>query len=178
MEDGIKKTGPEQAPGILSLLLEGVLPVNMVYVSRPTLGSTLFLSEGVGYGTRTFHYRLGAWGLGEYPFFTDENKENVKMPNEPSLQPALLNGTAEYLMGAISKARLNGTEVVSALDKETDGSTVIVSYTANPGADITQVELLDGSDSVLTSSTVYIPVNSAVVMKHTIPVSEGVGQNG
>ena len=26
MEDGIKKTGPEQAPGILSLLLEGVLP--------------------------------------------------------------------------------------------------------------------------------------------------------
>ena len=26
MEDGIKKTRPEQAPGILSLLLEGVLP--------------------------------------------------------------------------------------------------------------------------------------------------------
>lgn len=162
----------------LTVLLDGILPANMVYVSRPTLGAYLLLSEGVGYGTRTFHYRLGAWGLGEHPFFTDESKENVKMPNEPSLQAALLNGTADYLMGAISKARLNGTEAVSALDKETDGSTVIVSYTANPGADITLVELLDAEDNVLTSSAVYIPVTSAVVMKHTIHAQEGVAQNG
>lgn len=162
----------------LTVLLDSVVPANMVYISRPTLQAAMLLSEGIGYGTRTFHYRMGAWALGERPFYTDEEKDDVKMPAEPSLQPSLLSGTADYVMRSIAKARINGTLVIEALDKEADGSTVIISYTASPGEDITRVELLGEDGSVKTAASVYVPATTAVVMKHTIPVSEGVGQNG
>lgn len=158
----------------LTVLLDSVVPANMVYISRPTFQAVMLLSEGIGYGTRTFHYKMGSWALGQYPFYTDENKEDVKMPTSPSLQPSLLSGAADYVMDSIAKARINDTFVVEALDKETDGSTVTVSYTASPGEDITKVELLGADDSVKTSSTVYVPATAAVVMKHVISVEEGI----
>ena len=38
--------------------------------------------------------------------------------------------------------------------------------------------LLDAEGNILTSSTVYIPVTTNVVLKHIIPVAEGVVSNG
>ena len=80
----------------------------------------------------------------------------------------------------ISAARINGAKTITALDKSLSGSTLTVTYTvAQSVADaITQAELLDAAGSVLTASAVYVPVSGATVMKHIIPVSEGVNTNG
>ena len=37
---------------------------------------------------------------------------------------------------------------------------------------------VDAEGNILTSSTVYIPVTTNVVLKHIIPVAEGVVSNG
>ena len=43
---------------------------------------------------------------------------------------------------------------------------------------ICSVAGLDAGGNVLTSSAVYVPVSGSTIMKHIIPVSEGVTANG
>ena len=78
-------------------------------------------------------------------------------------------------------ARINETNTIPALSNSVSGSTLTITYSVSSAqtTEITSVELLDAEGTVLTASEVYVPVGSdPVVMKHTIPVSEGVGQNG
>lgn len=102
------------------------------------------------------------------------------MPTTPSIQQALLTGTANFVSGDIASARINGSVVISELEKTISGSTLTVTYTVpqDQASDVTLAELLDADGNVLTSSTVYVPVESNTVMKHVIPVSEGVVSNG
>ena len=102
------------------------------------------------------------------------------MPTTPSIQQALLTGVAGFVSGDIASARINGTVSVPDIEKTVDGSVLTVTYTVTQAQaeTITQVELLGSDGTVLTSSAVYVPVTGSTIMKHTIPVSEGVAGNG
>ena len=101
------------------------------------------------------------------------------MPTTPSIQQALLTGTANFVSGDIASARINGSVTISSLEKSVSGSTLTVTYTVpqDQATEVTLAELLDEDGNVLTSSTVYVPVEVNTVMKHVIPVSEGVNTN-
>lgn len=101
------------------------------------------------------------------------------MPSVKSIQNALLTGAANFVSSDIAQARVNGSVLISSLSKTVDGATCTVTYpvTAAQASEITQVELLGADNTVLTSSQVYVPVSDSIVMKHSIPVSEGVNQN-
>lgn len=164
----------------VAFTINRIKPAHIVFVSAPYIKSGLLLSETIEHALRTYHYHLGTWRLGELPFATDTDLGVIKMPETPSIQPALLNGTADFVLGDIASARINGTIGITALNKSADGSTVTISYTVNEStaASVEKVELLDGDGNVLTSSTVYIPVSGSILLKHTIPVAEGVLPNG
>lgn len=100
----------------------------------------------------------------------------IKTAATPSIQSALLTGVANFVSSDVSTARINGSVSISELDKQVSGSTLTITYTVTQEqtAEITQVELLDADSNVLTSSTVYIPLTASTVLKHTIPVAEGV----
>ena len=102
------------------------------------------------------------------------------MPDTSSIQEALLAGTANFVATDIAKARLNGTILIDTINKSVDGSTLTITYSVpmEQVQEITKVELLDTADTVLTTSTVYVPVDASTIMKHTIPVAEGVASNG
>lgn len=157
-----------------------IKPAHIVYINRPFLQDALFLAETVSYSSQAFNYKLGLWQLGLRPFVTDQNGEVVKMPSVKSIQSALLTGTANFVSSDVAKARVNGSIVISDLTKSVSGSTFTVTYPvlATQTTEVTQVELLDSSNAVLTSSQVYVPVTDSVVMRHSIPVSEGVSRNG
>lgn len=157
-----------------------IKPAHIVFVSSPFIKSGLLLSETISHGLRTYNYHMASWQLGLLPFATDTDLGVIKTPETPSIQEALLNGTAGFVMGDIASARINGTTAVSAISKSQEGSTVTITYTVTEAmaSSVTQVELLDSEGNVLTSSTVYIPVSGAVLMKHTIPVAEGVLPDG
>lgn len=157
-----------------------IKPAHIVFVSTPYIKSGILMSETISQALRTYNYNLGSWGLGILPFVTDTDLGVIKTPETPSIQNALLNGTASFVMGDIASARINGTESITAISKSQTGSTVTVTYTVTDSmaTDITQVELLDAQGNVLTSSTVYIPVTGSILMKHIIPVAEGVLSNG
>ena len=102
------------------------------------------------------------------------------MPETPSIQTALLTGVADFVSGDVASARINGTISITNLSKSVENSVLTVTYTVSGSqtTEITTVELLDAEENVLTSSAVYVPVENTVVMKHTIPVEEGVISNG
>lgn len=157
-----------------------IKPAHIVFVSSPFIKSGLLLSETISHGLRTYNYHMASWQLGLLPFATDTDLGVVKTPETPSIQEALLNGTAGFVMGDIASARINGTTAISAISKSQEGSTVTITYTVTEAmaSSVSQVELLDSEGNVLTSSTVYIPVSGSVLMKHTIPVAEGVLPDG
>ena len=69
---------------------------------------------------------------------------------------------------------MNGTVAISTLTKETDGNTAVIQYTVTEAqaATVTQLELLDSGGNVLTTSTVYVPIEGEAVFTHKIPVEE------
>lgn len=164
----------------VAFTINRIKPAHIAFVSAPYIKSGLLMSETIEHALRTYHYHLGTWTLGKLPFATDTDLGVIKMPETPSIQPALLNGTAAFVLEDIASARINGATAISAISKSQEGSTVTVSYTVTESmaTSVEKVELLDSEGNVLTSSTVYIPVSGSILLKHTIPVAEGVLPNG
>ena len=152
-----------------------IKPAHIVYVNSPLVSSPLTLTEEIQQSQRTWNYLMSSWSLGALPFATDTPIGVVKMASIPSIQDTLLTDVANFVSSDVVYARLNGSYVVSALDKSVSDNTLIISYTIQPSQVplITLLELLDANNNVLTSSTVYIPVTTTQVIKHTIPVQEG-----
>ena len=155
-------------------------PAHIVYRNRPYLQTDLQVAESIEAMRRIFHYKLGAWGLGAGPFATEQPQGVIKMPSTPSIQSTLLTGVADFISADVAIARINGDTTISDLTKSVFDSVLTVTYTVTQSqtSAINQVELLDADGTVLTASTVYVPIESPVVMKHTIPVSEGVTTSG
>lgn len=164
----------------LAFTINRIKPAHIVWVNSPLVRTGLLLSETISSAQRTYNYKLGSWELGLLPFATDGPEGVIKMPETPSIQQALLTGVANFVSGDVASARVNGTIPIADLTKSVEGAELTVTYTVLPSqtTEITALELLDGEGNVLTSSTVYIPVTTNVVMKHIIPVAEGVASNG
>ena len=136
----------------------------------------MLLSETINLSQRVYNYRLGGWGLGTAPFASEIPQGVIKTATTPSIQSALLTGVANFVSADVATARINGSVSISDLEKEISGSTLTITYKVpqEQATEITKVELLDANNKVLTSSAVYIPVTTSTILKHTIPVSEGV----
>ena len=164
----------------LAFTINRIKPAHIVWINSPFVRTGLLLSETISSAQRTYNYKLGSWELGLLPFATDGPEGVIKMPETPSIRQALLTGVANFVSGDVASARVNGTISIADLAKSVEGAELTVTYTVLPSqtTEITALELLDGEGNVLTSSTVYIPVTTNVVMKHIIPVAEGVASNG
>ena len=163
----------------VAFTINRIKPTHIVYVNTPFIQSGLLLSEQIERLIRTYNYKLGSWALGALPFATDGENEVVKLPETPSIQEALLGDVADFVSGDVASARINGTISITALTKSVNANILTITYTvaSSQTTEITSVELLDADGNVLTSSQVYVPVGDSIVMKHTVPVNEGVVKN-
>lgn len=166
--------------GEISYTINKIKPAHIAYINRPFVRSGLLLSETVSHAQRAYNYVLGSWQLGVLPFATDTDLGVIKLPETPSVQAQLLNDTANFVLGDIASAQLNGSIAVASINKSQSGSTVTVEYTVTEAmtTEITAVTLLDSEGNALTSANIYVPVSGQVVMKHIIPVAEGVVNDG
>lgn len=164
----------------VAFTINRIKPAHIVYVNTPFIQTGILLSEQIERLNRVYNYKLGLWALGQLPFATDQDSEVVKLPETPSIQESLLTGVANFVSGDVASARINGTISITSLSKSVENNILTITYTVanSQTSEITSAELLDAEGNVLTSSTVYVPVGDTIVMKHTIPVSEGVVQSG
>ncbi len=164
----------------VAFTINRIKPAHIVYVNTPFIQTGVLLSEQIERLNRVYNYKLGLWALGQRPFATDQDSEVVKLSETPSIQQALLTGVANFVSRDVASARINGTISITSLTKNVENNVLTVTYTIanSQTTEITSVELLDAEGNVLTRSTVYVPVGDTIVMKHTIPVAEGVVQSG
>lgn len=152
-----------------------IKPAHIVFVNKPLTITGITVDESVELTDLQWNYILdGTWLLGEKPFVTRNVLEVITTPAQDTVQTALLNATAESVINTVASARVNGTVAISTLTKETDGNTAVIQYTVTEAqaATVTQLELLDSSGNVLTTSTVYVPIDGEAVFTHKIPVEE------
>lgn len=160
--------------------LNSIKPAHIVYYNSPYVQNGLLLAETIEFSKNVYNYRLGAWGLGILPFASETEHEVIKMATTPSITEALLADTADFISSDVASARINGTISITNITKAVDGNVLSVTYSVSPSmtSAITKIELLDASGVVLTASTLYVPVADTIVMKHKIPVAEGVLNSG
>lgn len=152
-----------------------IKPAHIVFVNKPLTITGITVDESVELTDLQWNYILdGTWLLGEKPFVTRNVLEVITTPAQDTVQTALLNATAESVINTVASARVNGTVAISTLTKETDGNTAVIQYTVTEAqaATVTQLELLDSGGNVLTTSTVYVPIDGEAVFTHKIPVEE------
>lgn len=171
----IETAAEDQAwAGELTITLNTVKPCHMLYVARPAVMTRLTLNETVDLVKLIYNYKLGAWSLGLGPFADEQHQGVIITPEQLSVQQALLNQTASFVEGDVASARVNGSISITELTKSTQGNVVTILYnvTQEQASPVTQIELLDASGNVLTSSGVYVPILGTATFKHTIPVQE------
>lgn len=154
-----------------------IKPAHITFINSPVAMSGVVLSERVSEISYTWNYVLdGQWLLGQEPFADEEEVQVIKLPQTPSIQSALLTGIADFVSGDVAAARLNGSIMVENINKSVSGSTLTITYRVTQAmtTEITQVELLAADGTVLTSMAAYVPVTETAVIKHVIPVQEGI----
>lgn len=152
-------------------------PCNLVFVNVPYTSENIKLSEEISYTQISWRYRMGSWKLGQHPFSTPDGGGIVKMPEIRSVQQPLLNGVVNFVAKDVAAVLINDEIKVSEFSvKQAADNTATIQYTVTPQMTnlITDIKLLRADDTVLTQSTVYVPVTQTVVSKHTITAREGI----
>lgn len=160
----------------VAITIGRIKPCHIVYRSRPYTTDKLLLNEQIDLSRFRLNYRLGAWLLGSLPFGQEESLGVIKLPTQRSIQPQLLDDTAKSIEGMVAAARINGAVKITELTKAATGNALTVTFTVDQTqADaVSQVELLDAADQVLTASAVYVPITEQAIFRHTINVQEGI----
>lgn len=87
-----------------------------------------------------------------------------------------LNKTANFINSEVAKVVINGTYEITNFDvKQVTGNTLALNYLV-PVADvslITEIELKDDQNNVISSNNVYVPITTDHMMIQAIEVKEG-----
>lgn len=159
-----------------------IKPAHIVYVNTPLVQNSLVLSETIELTQLEYNYHLGSWGLGLEPFADEYSLGVIKTPQTPSIMQALLNDVATFTSSDVASARINGTVSITDITKSVEDNVLTVTYpvTSEQATTVTQAELLKADGTVLTSAATYVAISAGqnTVMKHIIPVQEGVVSSG
>lgn len=185
----------------LEFTINQIKPCNIVFINRPRTDLSLSITEEISYKTMKWNYILGSWLLGRLPFATIEGAEViewyyklgqwplgknpfalteggniVKMATTPSIQDALLQDTAGFVVTDIAAVLINDeTKITNFTIKSASGRFVTLEYqvTSAMTSVVTNIKLLKSDDTVLTDSNVYVPVTDTILSRHSIEVKEG-----
>lgn len=159
------------------MTVNNMKPCNMVFINKPFVNSFLKLEETIDYTSIISNYTLGSgFQLGMRPFATYIDEVVVKLASSRSISSKFTNNVAAFAASDVASVLINDTvKITNFSTKSAEGNIATVSYTVNPQqvSEITNVKLLDSSNSVLSSADVYVPMSGTVIMKHTILVKEG-----
>lgn len=166
----------------LAYTVNHIKPAHITYISRPLIRTGILMSEEVRSAHFEWNYYLGSWALGAEPFADETDVEVVKTANINSIQPAMLNGVANFTSGDVAYVQINGGIDIGTINKAVTpaqyvggAATLTVSYnvTTTMTDAVTSVALMDADGNALTSMNVYVPVTETVNLQHTILIQEG-----
>ena len=86
------------------------------------------------------------------------------------IKETLFTSITDTVLAKISKARLNSNQIVS-IQKRRDRQFVFIEFLIPDSVrEVTKVELLDASDTVLSAIDVYVPIETTTRFKYRLEV--------
>lgn len=161
----------------LSTLIHRVKPANLVYIYQPLISQRLSMNETILSSKSVWEYKLGAWRLGEFPFYVAEELEVYKLATTSSFTEALMNKSALAVMDLIDHVVLNGDITISSFStKAVTDDTITVEFIvpATEDAYITSCEIQAADNTVLSRSEFNIPTGENTQFKVLWKFKEGV----
>lgn len=163
----------------ISFTINKIKPANIVFINKPLLAETIHISEQIESSKVKYNYIVGNWKLGEKPFIELVDSRVIKGEDEMSIQAELLNGLAITTKERIKKVLVNDNILIDTFSVcEASEQNVTLEYTVRAESmeytPIINIKLLDDEDKVLSESSVYVPVESDTIVKHTMRFKEEV----
>ena len=163
----------------ISFTINKIKPANIVFINKPLLTENIRISEQIESSKVKYNYILGSWELGEKSFIDLVDSRMIKGGDEMSIQMELLSGLAVTTKERIKKVLINDSVLIDTFSIcEANEMNVTLEYTINAESmehtPITNIKLLDSGDKTLSESSVYVPVESDTIVKHTMRFKEGV----
>ena len=159
----------------LFITINNVKPASMLYINRPVDISNLYVNESIHMSQYLYNYRLGTrWVLGRKPFLSFEDKGEVKSLAVKSITPAMHHKVAQFIIGATTKVRINGSHIITTFTSKTvDENEANIIYDVAFGSvdNVTKIELMDDENNVLSTTNLFIPVPDDTQIRHRIPVT-------
>ena len=159
----------------LFITINNVKPASMLYINRPVDISNLYVNESIHMSQYLYNYRLGTrWVLGRKPFLSFEDKGEVKSLAVKSITPAMHHKVAQFIIGATTKVRINGSHIITTfISKTVDENEANIIYDVAFGSvdNVTKIELMDDEDNVLSTTNLFIPIPDDTQIRHRIPVT-------
>lgn len=159
----------------LFITINNVKPASMLYINRPVDISNLYVNESIHMSQYLYNYRLGTrWVLGRKPFLSFEDKGEVKSLAVKSITPALHHKVAQFIIGATTKVRINGSHIITTFTSKTvDENEANIIYDVAFGSvdSVTKIELMDDENNVLSTTNLFIPIPDDTQIRHRIPVT-------
>lgn len=162
----------------ISFTINQIKPANIVFINKPLLTEDIHISEQIESSKVKYNYILGSWKLGEKSFADLVNRRIIKGEEQMSIQAELLSGLAITTKERIQKVLVNDSILINTFSVcEANETSVTLEYTVNAESidtPITNIKLLDNIDKILSESSVYVPIESDTIVKHTMRFKEGV----
>ena len=159
----------------LFITINNVKPASMLYINRPVDISNLYVNESIHMSQYLYNYGLGTrWVLGRKPFLSFEDKGEVKSLAVKSITPAMHHKVAQFIIGATTKVRINGSHFVTTFTSKTvDENEANIIYDVAFGSvdTVTKIELMDDENNVLSTTNLFIPIPDDTQIRHRIPVT-------
>ena len=123
---------------------------------------------------KRWNYLLSSWGLGIDPFSSNDNGGVIVVEPVISISPSLLSTIANTVNNSITKIKINDNIDITSINKSIDDNVVTIQnqVTSDQTTTITKLDLLDSSDNILISATVYVPVEDSVDLTSKIWINE------
>lgn len=155
-----------------------VKPCNMIFTNKPLLTSSILISEQQEAFDLSYNYVLDKWSLGEKPFADLINQKTIKDADKMSILQNFLNNITTFMDKKIYKVKVNDKiEITDFETKQVTENTLQIEYSVKKeqieNGIITNIKLLDSTDTVLSDSVVYVPITYDTLVKHTIKTKEG-----
>lgn len=155
-----------------------VKPCNMIFTNKPLLTNDIAISEKQETFKIEYNYALGEWSLGEKTFADLINQKTIKDADKMSISQNFLNNITAFVDKKIYKVKVNDkTEITDFETKQVTENTLQIEYAVKKeqieNGIITNIKLLDSTDTVLSDSVVYVPITYDTLVKHTIKTKEG-----
>ena len=185
----------------VEILITNVKPCNLVFIHIPLLYHPVYIQEQINIIKTTFNYALdGTWGVGEKtiaqctnnlilgswklgqgtPFSSLGEEEVLKMGYTHSIQENTLIELANKIKEDIDHLVITdgtNTYTISSFSTFCSGATASVQYAVPSSCNltaITNIKLLREDNSVIASADVYVQIRSDMLIKHSIPITEGI----